>query len=443
MVKTFSVVCIVFQLIFVSFARSEVSDATNLDRGWRLWLDPKAAWQDDALYLPEEVNLTNLPVNPPTGGWAVLNDQAGIGVSLPATVEEYHFNKAPARTVASTSPSEIVAAEGYYRGVSWWYRPFTPPALRAGERLVIYFPAGRLRCEAYVNGKLVGYSIISEAPFTADATDAINPDGTNLLAVRITNPGGRLDWMDFLTMNWGKYTLPATHAFGGLAGGVEMQVRAPVSVSDLAVLNKPDARSVHVQAEISSAAQAYDGPVNFSIARDNNVVFKQSQDVHVPPGGTIITSIDATVTNARLWDIERPNLYQASASLPAIGHSDRSTTFGFRWLEVKGLGADAKLCLNGHRIVPRSSISWGFWAPNGIFPDEAAVGREIAAMKALGLDSLQNHRHMPKSVVLDAFDRVGFLRYCEAGGGVHTFQDAQSEPPHTSIQVNYDGKPVE
>ena len=39
----------------------------------------------------------------------------------------------------------------------------------------------------------------------------------------------------------------------------------------------------------------------------------------------------------------------------------------------KGLGTDAKLYLNGRRIVPRSSISWGFWAPNGIFPDEAAA----------------------------------------------------------------------
>ena len=72
MVKTLPVLCVVFQLIFVSFARAEVSDATHLDQEWRLWLDPKAAWQDDTLYLPEEVNLTNLPVNPPTGGWAVL-----------------------------------------------------------------------------------------------------------------------------------------------------------------------------------------------------------------------------------------------------------------------------------------------------------------------------------------------------------------------------------
>ena len=131
--KTLSVVCIVFQLIFVSFARAEVSDAANLDQGWRLWLDPKAAWWDDALYLPEDVNLTNLPVNPPTGGWAVLNNQAGIGVSLPATVEQYYFNKAPAQTAASTLPSDIVAVEGYYRGVSWWYRPFTLPDIRPGE----------------------------------------------------------------------------------------------------------------------------------------------------------------------------------------------------------------------------------------------------------------------------------------------------------------------
>ncbi|MGA2854401.1 MAG: malectin domain-containing carbohydrate-binding protein, partial [Verrucomicrobiota bacterium] len=381
--------------------------------------------------------------NPPTGGWTALNEQAGIGVSLPATVEQYYFNKAPARTAGSTKPSAIVEADGYYQGVSWWYRPFTPPALRPGERLVFYFPAGRLRCEVYVNGKLAGYNIISEAPFTADATDAINPGGTNLLAVRITNPGGRLDWMDFLTMTWGKYTLPATHAFGGLAGGMEMLVRAPVSVNDLAVFNKPDPRTVQVQAEIASTGQAYDGPVVFSIAQNGNVVFKESKNIHVPPGETITASIDAAVTNAQLWDIEQPNLYQASATLPDVAHSDRSTSFGFRWMDVKGLGTDAKLYLNGRRIVPRSSISWGFWAPNGIFPDEAAAGREIAAMKALGLDSLQNHRHMPKAVVLDAFDRVGFLRYCEAGSGVLTFESAKQEPPQTGIQVNYDGKTVE
>ncbi len=43
------------------------------DDGWRMWPDTDAAWQDDALYLPDEVDLARLPVQPPTGGWQVLN----------------------------------------------------------------------------------------------------------------------------------------------------------------------------------------------------------------------------------------------------------------------------------------------------------------------------------------------------------------------------------
>ncbi|MGD0464879.1 MAG: malectin domain-containing carbohydrate-binding protein [Tepidisphaeraceae bacterium] len=439
--KNFSLACIfLLFILFASAARADVSGAINLDDGWRLWLDPTAAWQDDTVYLPEDVNIATLPVHPPTGGWSALNDRAGIGVSLPATVEEYYFGKSPARTAASTRPADIVRAAGIYRGVSWWYRPFTPPAVGPGERLIFYFPAGRLRSEVYVNGKLVGYSIISEAPFTADATDAMNPAGPNLLAVRITNPGGRLDWMDFQVIRWGKYTLPATHGFGGLAGGVEMQVRGPVSVADLAVFNKPDPKSVHLQAEIISSGEAYDGPVEFSIARDGKVDYKGSNDIHIQASGTVTASIDATVADAELWDIDQPNLYVATTSLPSIAHSDRSTTFGFRWLEAKGLGTDAKLYLNGRRIVPRSSISWGYWAPNGLFPDTAAAGREIAAMKALGLDSIQNHRHMPKAVVLDAFDRAGFLRYCEAGGGLLTFQDGMKNARRSTVPADTTGR---
>jgi hypothetical protein len=417
----------------IAAAHADVSGQANLDQGWRLWLDTKAHWQNDAIFLPEDVNLANLPVNPPTGGWNELNDSAGISVSLPATVEEFYFGRLPARTAASTKPTDIVQAEGNYLGVSWWYRPFSPPALAPGQRLLFYFPAARLRSEFYVNGKLVGYNIISEAPFTADATDAINPAGPNLLAVRITNPGGRLDWMDFLSMKWGKYTIPATHAFGGIAGGVQMQIRGPVSVSDLAVFNTSDPRSVHLKAEITSSSNEYDGPVDFSIARDGNTIFKTSISVRVPPGQNISASADAAVADAQLWDIDHPNLYDASAALPSIAHSDRQTTFGFRSFEAKGLGSDARLYLNGRRIVPRSSISWGFWAPNGLFPDAAGAHREVAAVKALGLDSIQNHRHMPRAVVLDAFDHAGFLRYCEAGGGLFTFQDDVKDAPLPTV----------
>ena len=437
-----SLVCLALQFLVAPLVRAHVAGAVTLDHGWRLWLDKTAQWQNDPLYLPEDVKLGSMPVNPPTGGWSVLTDKAGIAVTLPATVEQFYWGKTSPSASGPQSPTAIVENDGSYRGVSWWYRTFTAPALKPGERLIFHFPGARLRAEVYVNGRLVGYNLISEAPFSADATDACHPGQENLLAVRITNPGGRLDWMDFQTMSWGKYVLPATHSFGGLDGGVEMQVRAGVSVSDLAVFNTPDAHKVRIRAEVTSHGPSYEGPLEVRIAQGGRVLFEASQPVSVPGGGVATVWVNATVPKALLWDVGHPNLCQATASLPPLEHSDRSTPFGFRWFGVKGLGKDAMLCLNGRRIVPRSSISWGFWAPNGLFPDKAAVSREIASMKALGLDSLQNHRHMPKAVEVDGFNRAGLLLYCEAGGGVFTFQSAPSEPKGTSVEVRYDGNPV-
>ncbi len=83
------------------------------------------------------------------------------------------------------------------------------------------------------------------------------------------------------------------------------------------------------------------------------------------------------------------------------------TDFGFRWFDTAGLGENAHLVLNGRRIVVKSAISWGYWAPNGMFPDKAAVQREIDAVHAIGLNCVQNHRHFPKADVLDGFDHAG------------------------------------
>ena len=62
--------------------------------GWRLVLDQQAKWEKDKLYLPEEAeDLGKLPYNAPTGGWGTLDDNAGIAVELPATVEGYYWEK--------------------------------------------------------------------------------------------------------------------------------------------------------------------------------------------------------------------------------------------------------------------------------------------------------------------------------------------------------------
>src|SRR5580698_2361805 len=66
------------------------------DEGWRLWIDDKAGWQNDDIFLPENIAWIDgklcgkgqpLPINPPTGGWAILTHDTGLEVTLPTSVE--------------------------------------------------------------------------------------------------------------------------------------------------------------------------------------------------------------------------------------------------------------------------------------------------------------------------------------------------------------------
>jgi beta-galactosidase len=184
--------------------------------GWRLWPDREAAWKDDTLYLPAEVKLDGMPVNPPTGGWQRLNGEQGIPVTLPTTVEEHFWGKFGTRPYAKNEAQrgpQTSFPNGNYLGVSWWWREIEIPKFKSGQRIIVSIRGARLRSEVYCNGKLCGYSIMTELPFQADLTDAVKPGQKAQLAIRITNPGGHLDWIDFGSsrFTWGKYTFPPSH----------------------------------------------------------------------------------------------------------------------------------------------------------------------------------------------------------------------------------------
>lgn len=412
-----------------------VSGEDISNSGWRLWLDRDAAWKDDTLYLPSEVQLGRMAVNPPTGGWNGLDDTRGIAVKLPTTVEEHFWGKLGTRPYAHNEAQRGPGTSfpiGNYLGVSWWWREIDIPKFKAGQRVLVSFRGARLRAEVYCNGKLCGYTIMTELPFEADLTDAVKPGQRAQLAVRITNPGGNLDWIDFPSSRiyWGKYMLPPSHGFGGLDSDIQISVRDDVSVADLAVINKPDLHQVHLIAEVKSAKRKYNGKVRFQINREGEKVWSETLPVALQPGETKTVEVDALVQSAEPWNLEHPNLYQASAMLDGEKASAKSVNFGFRFFSPQGIGSDdAMLMLNGKRIVVISSISWGYWGRNGLWPDEEMAEREVADAKALGLNCLQFHRNVGKPAVLDIQDREGLLRYEEPGAGKFAFGGRYARGP--------------
>ena len=394
------------------------------DEGWHLWIDRDAPWRDDAIYLPEEVPLALLPVNPPTGGWDALG---GIAVTLPSTVEQHYWGTLASRPYTAAeftyADTDKTPQNGNYEGVSWWWRSIDIPAALKRKRLILTVRGARQRAEVYLNRKLVGYSILEELPFECDLTGAAVPGGQNMLAIRITNPGGRLDWVDGDTTQWGKVKIQRSHGFGGLDRGLTIAAHPmDAHIADAWVLNTPKPGTVHAFVTIAGipGLKNIERSIALTITEAGNGKRLPAEKIVLERPGVI--AFELRTRNPAVWDLATPHLYHLDVALKTRhGVSRKRVTFGFRWFTSEGVGTNAVFTLNGRRIKLYSAISWGYWGGNGLFPTPDLAIKEVTQAKTLGLNCLAFHRNPGKPDVLDAQDRLGLLRGMEPGGGKFMF----------------------
>jgi beta-galactosidase len=405
------------------------------DTGWRIWPDTEAQWRDDKIFLPAEVDIAQLPINPPIPGWEALSSDKGVLATLPASVEQFYWGKFGLRPYAGdeykyepSSPEAIKngtadsgVKNGAYYGVSWWWKEVEIPVGYKGKRIFLHIRGARQRAEVYLNRKLVGYSILEELPFECDLTPAALPGQKNHLAIRITNPGGRLDWVDRSSLYWGGVCIQKSHGFGAIDRGMVLTAHDLARIADTWVLNTPEPQGIKAFADIeNSGGEAISGTLRFTVrdpANDHTIGEKQVPTI-LEPGKAACISVDIHCPDARLWDIETPALYRLIVRFESANAVDvRERDFGFRWFAPEGLGKDAVFRLNGRRIRLYSAISWGYWPLNGLFPTPEFSVKEVMAAKRLNLNCLNFHRNPGKEDVLDIQDRMGLLRFMEPGGG--------------------------
>ncbi|HVE16311.1 MAG TPA: malectin domain-containing carbohydrate-binding protein [Chthoniobacterales bacterium] len=398
------------------------------DAGWRLWPDTTAKWKDDTLYLPGEFDLAKLPVNPPTGGWQVLDaPKTGIPVTLPSTVEQHFWGKMGLRPYQGSEyyfGKDKEPQNGAYQGVSWWWCNVDVPASFAGKTVLLHIRGMRQRAEIFVNQKVVGYDIIGETSFDCDISKALKPGAKNQIAIRITNHGGRYDWLDSGTARWGQYSIPHSHGFGGLDRGLTLTAHDPVYLSDSWVLNTPKPGVVTAHATVrNTTAQPQAGALRFSIIdpQSNKVVAQQDVAATVPAGKDQDFQTPLVWDKARIWSLETPNLYQMKVQWAGPKGSSRDEDekdFGFRWFAPAGIGKEAGLYLNGQRVRLYTAISWGFWGLNGLWPTAELAEREVRDARRFGMNMLNFHRDIGKEEVFEQQDKLGLLRYMEPGAGM-------------------------
>ena len=413
-----------------------VSDATVAipDDGWRLWPDTQAEWENDEIFLPEEVDLAVLPVHAPTGGWEALSSKQGIPVTLPASVEQYYWGRLGSRPYTKAeyeyADKDHGVMNGAYRGVSWFWRDIELPSAAHGKRVSLCIRGFRQRVEVYVNQKLAGYDLIAETSYECDITQMLRA-GANQLALRITHPGGVYDWRDYTKLRWGTKEFHAGRGFGGVDRGITLHIHDDVFVSDLWVLNTAQITTVQAHAEVqNSLPDATKARVRFSVfeRESGNALTSVVTDAEIPAGASSVVQAEVSFPGANHWSVNTPHLYRMRAELDASSEAGRAREvrereFGFRWFEPAGIGSDAMLMLNGQRVRMYSAIEFGTWGFNGLWPTPQLAHKGIAAAKNLGLNALQYHRNLGKHEELQQDDEQGLLRYMEPGGGVLSFLD--------------------
>lgn len=421
--KTFCVAICLLAGLFAGHCRTAPAKNTGRqtlslsDNQWFLWQDTKAVWQHDRLFLPDEArDLSVLPVNAPTGGWQVLTPDNGQSVHVPGTVEEF-------KTVsAQPQPKDN-------GGVSWWWRTVKVPAGAKGRRVVLHFESVRTRAEVYLDGRLVAYDIVGESPFDADITDAVRPGEEQLLAVRVTNPGGEFHWQDFNGFKWGDYMMPPGRGFGGIIGRVWLDVVSPVYIEDVYMQNQPDVTTVKAIVTVrNTGAKKVKRDVVVSVRRKESSVAVKSNTIKsavLVPGDNKL-EVELACEGVHLWDLDNPTLYTCDVQLMngRLAEDKTLQNFGFRWFAPDGIGRDAVLRLNGRRVMLRTAISWGYWPATGLYATEDMAVKQINTAKSLGLNMLNFHRSIGSPVVLEKADSIGLLYYEEPG----SFHSAEHDP---------------
>lgn len=399
---------IVMLLVTTSGFAAEARDRLpDFAKGWKACMDAEAKWQDDQIYLPDELPaLSDLAVNVPTMGWDKLYHE-GKTCSLPASVEE----------LFGTSNT------WQYHGVSWFYKMVDIPASWKGKHCVLHIGQYRQRIEIYVNEQLAGYDAVGMTPYQCDIAKYIKPGTTNRIAFRITNPGGNRGWEDFQKLKWGNTELLSDKDYGGIGGDVSLVALGDIRVDDVFVKNLLPACKNNIEVQVASSNlhdDTFAGTVAVEISdcMTGQVVYQHNDKLCLYHGSNVYR-LSVCVPAAKRWSPDSPALYRCKVNFSdgqGLTVDSYSQTFGFRVFEVKDADGQNNFYLNGERIRFRSAIDWGMYAFTGLYPKPEVARRSIEAVRQVGHNALNCHRRLGDAALLDAADSLGVYIYEEPGG---------------------------
>ncbi len=288
-------------------------------------------------------------------------------------------NKHPRRPglVAQGSGAVWRQYDGEAVNAAWYQRPLAVPADWAGRPVVVQFERVSTDAMVYVDGRQVG--TIRWPRGEVDITDAITPGKPAVLQVLVLASADADQVAELMEQADRQVTMKKFQLDSrGLTGDVILASRpAGPRVSDVFVKPSTRKQQVAVQFELTGVKQA--GQVNVqAVMQDMNGKTEKTFNTVLPVIASDVQTLEASWpwADARLWDLDKPELYNLKLRVTGAGVDDEyPQRFGFRefWIDGK------QFYLNGVEIRLRPTISRGDDWPG----DDRSVEGTRALLKGL------------------------------------------------------------
>ena len=290
-----------------------------------------------------------------------------------------------------------------YQMVSCYRRTFDAPSEWKGKKVSVTFDAVAHEAEVYINGKFVIKHSCGYTAFTADLTDHIDYGGKNVIAVKCDSreslnvpPFGFV--IDYMT-------------YGGIYREVHLDVKEKDHIRDVFVSAGAD-KKVRIKADVEGEGELV-------------AVITGIDSGKVLFAGPCEKECEINVSEAELWSLDDPNLYELSMTLRNGESEDTSVTrFGFRDAVFKADG----FYLNGEKIKLRGLNRHQCWPYVGYAMPKSMQRMDADILKnELGLNAVRTSHYPQSHHFIDRCDELGLLVFTEIPGWQNIGDDAWKE----------------
>jgi len=277
---------------------------------------------------------------------------------------------------------------------------FRAPADWRGKRVAIRFHAVFSRCRVWLNGRFLGAHEGGFTPFEVDASDAILPGRTNVVAVGVTSEG----MADTLASASGY----ARHALGGITRKVTVFALPEIHLTRFHANTELD--DEHRSATLVVHAEVL-GPkgqppvLRVGLADPSGRAVPLSPSTAQRESGRL--ELRVPVPQPQLWDAEHPRLCRVTGELLVGGKIVErvSRRIGFREVEVRG----TQLLVNGRPVKLHGVCRHEVDPERGRSLTPAMWKRDVELLKGANVNYVRTSHYPPAEEFIDLCDEAGIF----------------------------------